>query len=493
MNEHRSFLSAVKWAFLGQWGDRAFSAIFTFVLAALLGPRDFGLVAIGLVYLAFMQMFLDQGLVAALIRKPDVEPEHCDAVFWMNLGLSLILAAITIAIGGWWGRINHAPELGQLLSVMSLSIPLEGLSIVQSALMRRSLDFKSLSIRSNVSVFVGGAAGIGMAFSGFGAWSLVGQQLARDISALILLWGLGSWRPRLGFSWPHLKELLGFSAHNFVAQLGIFADTQAAPLMLGALFGPVAVGLYRLADRLMASVVMLASSIQSVSLPEFSRLQDKPEELRKSALHCLRLAAMITVPALLPMAAMSRELLAVLGGQWVPAADALSILCGLGAAFVLCIFTGPLLQALGRPRQLAALEWSRTAVNIAFLGVAVLLLRHATVTQQITGIALARFIPTVFLVLPVFLGTLMYRCGISLHELRTSLSGIFLAGAVSFTSVFIFRQLMAPAHISPLALLLCEAIIAGATGPIPLFLVAPEFRGIVQRIGTFIARRSQVY
>jgi O-antigen/teichoic acid export membrane protein len=275
MSENRSFLSAVKWAYVGQWGDRAFSAIFTFVLAALLGPRDFGLVAIGLVYLTFMQMFLDQGLVAALIRKADLQPEHCDSVFWMNLLLSAVLVVFTIAVAGWWGRFNHAPELRMLLSVMSLSIPLEGLSIVQSALMRRSMDFKSLSIRSNVSVLIGGAAGIGMAVSGFGPWALVGQQLCRDTSALVLLWRLGSWRPGLRFSWMHLKELLGFSTNNFVAQLGTFADAQAGPVVLGALFGPVAVGLYRLADRLMASVIMLASSIQTVSLPEFSRVQDR--------------------------------------------------------------------------------------------------------------------------------------------------------------------------------------------------------------------------
>ncbi|MGO9545650.1 MAG: lipopolysaccharide biosynthesis protein [Rhodomicrobium sp.] len=492
MSEHRSFLSAVKWAFVGQWGDRAFSAIFTFVLAALLGPADFGLVAIGLVYLAFMQMFLDQGLVAALIRKADVQQDHCDAVFWMNLVLSLVLVVITIAMSGWWGRVNHAPQLGQLLSVMSLSIPLEGLSIVQSALLRRSLDFKSLSIRSNVSVLIGGAAGIGMAFSGFGAWSLVGQQLFRDISALVLLWRLGSWRPRLRFSWAHLRELLGFSTHNFVAQLGIFADAQAAPILLGALFGPVAVGLYRLADRLVASVVMLASSVQAVSLPEFSRVQEKPGELRRSALFCIRLGAMVTVPVLMAMAAMSRELLAVLGTQWVPASDALSILCGLGTAFVLCIFTGPLLQALGRPRQLAALEWSRTAVNIAFLGVAALLLKNATVTEQVTGIALARFVPAVFLVLPAFVGMLMYRSGISLQDIRSSLSGIFLAGLASFASVLVFRQLAAPAHLSSLALLACEAVIGGTTGLVPLFLSAPEFRGFVQRIGVLIARSGNV-
>lgn len=487
MSENRSFLSAVKWAYVGQWGDRAFSAIFTFVLAALLGPRDFGLVAIGLVYLTFMQMLLDQGLVAALIRKPDLEPEHCDSVFWMNLLLSVVLVVFTITAGGLWGNINHAPELGALLSVMSLSIPLEGLSIVQSALLRRSMDFKSLSIRSNVSVLIGGAAGIGMAIGGLGPWALVGQQLCRDTSALVLLWKLGSWRPSLRFSWMHLKELLGFSMNNFVAQLGTFVDAQAGPVLLGALFGPVAVGLYRLADRLMASVIMLASSIQTVSLPEFSRVQDKPDVLRSSALSCLRLAALVTVPALIAMAAVSHELLAILGAQWIPAANALVILCALGTISVLSIFTGPLLQALGRPRRLAALEWSRTAVDIVFLGFAAWLLKTGTVNEQVTGIAWARFLPTVFLVSPVFIGVLLYFCKISIQELTASLASSFFASAAIFASIFCFQLSGAAAGLPPFTLLLIEAWIGGTSGFVILLFFDRDFRTLVRRIGLLAA------
>src|ERR1700747_3255436 len=123
MKPKRSFLNAVKWAYSANWGDRAFSALFTFILAAILGPRDFGLVSIGLIYLSFMQMFLDQGLVAALIQRPELKRQHCDSVFWINLFLSLLLVGLTVLLSGWWARINHAPDLAQLLSVMSLSIP----------------------------------------------------------------------------------------------------------------------------------------------------------------------------------------------------------------------------------------------------------------------------------------------------------------------------------------------------------------------------------
>src|SRR5258708_443934 len=269
MKPQRSFLNAVKWAYTANWGERAFSALFTFILATILGPRDFGIVSIALIYIMFLQIFLDQGFVAALIQKKDLDQKHLDAVFWMDLVLSLFLVALSVLLRRRWAAANHAPELALLISVLSLSIPIEGLAVVQGALLKREMDFKSLSIRSNASVLIGGVVGIAMAFAGFRVWALVGQQIVRDLSALVLLWRFSHWRPRVQFSLKHLKKLMNFSVPNFYAQTAIFADMQAGSVLLGLLFGPVAVGLYRLADRFMSSVVAMATtSIQTLSLPE---------------------------------------------------------------------------------------------------------------------------------------------------------------------------------------------------------------------------------
>ena len=151
MKRSGSFANAIKWAYMGNVGDRAISGLITVLLAGLLGPRDFGIVGIALIYVNFMQMFLDQGLAAALIQKKEVQQEHCDAVFWANLLMSCAFVALTVLISGWWARINHAPDLARVLSVLSICIPIEGLSIVQAAIVRREMDFKMLTIRSNIS------------------------------------------------------------------------------------------------------------------------------------------------------------------------------------------------------------------------------------------------------------------------------------------------------------------------------------------------------
>jgi O-antigen/teichoic acid export membrane protein len=483
MATQRSFSNAVKWAYTANWGEKAFSAIFTFILAALLGPQTFGTVSIGLVYVGFLQMLLDQGLVSALVQRKDLEHEHLDVVFWTDLSLSGFLVLVSALLGRWWATVNHAPEAAAIIPALSLCIVIEGLSLVQKALLIRNMDFKSLSIRSNASVLVSGAIGVGMAYMGFGIWALVAQQLVRDLLAVILLWRLSPWRPRLSFSRGHLSDLMGFSISNFIAQLAGFADTQIGPVLLGLLFGPMAVGLYRLADRFMNCVVVMAtSSIQSVALPEFSRLQDRPQELRRSALSCIRMSATITLPLLAGMAVVSRPLMETIGPKWIPAADALKILCILGMSIIFAYFTGPLMQALAKTREIAALEWARTIVGMGALVAAGLLVRNASVGGQIMGIALARCICGACLVTPVFAWILMRLCTISLREFARCVAPSILASLSVAGSVILAGYSTLLANARPIGLLISYTAVGGVVGSVVLVALDRGLRHSISRM-----------
>jgi O-antigen/teichoic acid export membrane protein len=484
----RSFSHAVKWSYAATWGEKAFGAFFTFFLAALLGPKDFGVVSIAVVYILFLQMLLDQGLATALIQKKDLDSKHLDAVFWADMSLSLVLVGASILLSRWWAAVNHAPQAAALISVLSLCIPIEGLAIVQKSLLSREMDFKSLSVRSNVSVLIGGVVGVGMAYAGWGIWALVGQQIAKDLAALILLWRLSPWRPQLAFSWKHLKDLMSFSVSNFAGQLGIFADSYASSIVLGLFFGPVAVGLYRLADRVMNTVLAAAtSSIQAVSLPEFSRFQDQPVELRKSVLTCVRLSSTVTLPALAGMAAVSTPLMATVGAQWSPAAGVLQVLCVLGMFFVFAYFTGPLLQALAKVKLAAALVWARTLAGTALLLLAGFMARGRPVSSQIMEIALARFVIGALLVTPVFLYLLMRLAGIAFRDLLSSVAPSLLASAGVVLSVFLLHSLGWLATAKPAATLAAEVLVGGMTGVPILLLLDVQLRGAIAR---FIKRRT---
>jgi O-antigen/teichoic acid export membrane protein len=497
MKKQDSFLHSLKWAYTGNWGEKIFSGLFSVIVAGLLGPKDFGTAAIALIYIGFLQLFLDQGLAAALIQRKNLEQEHLDAVFWMDLGLSVFLVGLSILFSRSWAAINHAPQAAVIIPVYSLCIVFEALSIVQTALLRREMDFKSLSIRTNLSVLLSGGIGISMAFAGFGVWALVAQQLSKDAIALGLLWKLSKWHPRFEFSWKHLKELMNFSVPNFGAQLGVFADGQAGSVVLGLFFGPVAVGLYRIAERVTNSIVTMAmASIQAVALPQFSRLQDSPKELGKSVLNCIRLSAIVTLPALAGLAAVSRPLMATIGTPWVPAADALKILSILGMVIVFAFFTGPLLQALGKTRQIAGLEWARAGVNVLVLTIAGLLARNASSDWQVRAIASGRLVAAVFLVVPAFVFILLKHCRISVMDFAEAIAPSAFAALGVFGSVAIFHYSFLSQWLvngRPFVLLIAEVVIGGLTGLIILFRLENELaRSVVEMLRRFFRQAGRL-
>jgi O-antigen/teichoic acid export membrane protein len=480
MTTERKFQQALKWAYTMNWGEKGFSALFAFVLAAILGPRDFGTVAMAMVYISFIQMFLDQGLLVALIQRKDLQREHLDAVFWMDLVASVLLVAVTVALSKWWAAINHLPELALVITALSIMVPIEGLSLVQRAVLQREMDFKSLSVRSNISVLIGGTVGLAMAFKGLGVWALVGQRISQDLSALALLWSLSHWRPRWQFSLKHLKDLLGFSTASFAAKLAVFGNLQSDAFLMGIFFGPVAVGLYRLADRLMNLVLDGATnSLQIVSLSQFSKVQDKPSELRQSALSCIRISATLTLPALAGLAVVSNPLMAAIGPQWAPTADVLKILCGLGMALVFLNFTGPLVTALSRPRFMAVLEWVRTATGIATLMVVSLLLRDATVRGQIVGVAVLRLVVGGMIFTPIFLFVLMRFCRIALKDLVAVVTPPACAAAATAAVLMALSLSGLLGGFKPIVLLTAETTVGGLVAGAVLLALDRQLRAFV--------------
>jgi O-antigen/teichoic acid export membrane protein len=402
MAHERSFKNAVKWSYITQGSEQGLNALLTFVFAAILGPKDFGLVAMAMAYILFAKMLLEQGLVPALVQRKDLQQDHLDSVFYFNLAISLGLVAVSVGLSKWWAAMNHLPLLAPVISVLSLAIPIEGLTIVQRAVLSRDMDFKSFSIRSVVAIGVGGVVGLIMAFTHFGVWSLVGKQLTTDFVGLLALWKLGDWRPGTSFSIKALKQLVHFSAGAFAGNAGLFLYAQADALVIGLFFGPVPVGLYRLAARLTNMIVTVAtSSLQNASFPQFCRVQDKPAELRQSVLSCLRFAATITIPTLAGLAVVSRLVLAAVGPQWVDANTALKICCLVAMVMPIAYFGGPLLQAKGKPHFVALIVWIQAALTVGSLVIAGRILEHSAVRFQVTGIATAHFITAALIPLPV--------------------------------------------------------------------------------------------
>jgi polysaccharide transporter, PST family len=163
------FRQSLKWAFVGNWDERAIGTVFTFLLAALLGPHAFGLVAMALIYIAFLQPFLEQGISTAVIQREQLDRDHLDSAFWLNLVWCAAPTTASFLAAGWWASVNNAPELVRLAEVLSLLLLIDGLAIVQIALLEREMRFKTLAVQASVSWFAGGAVGLVLALTGASA------------------------------------------------------------------------------------------------------------------------------------------------------------------------------------------------------------------------------------------------------------------------------------------------------------------------------------
>ncbi len=417
------------------WGPNVIATLLTFVLAAYLGKEKYGLVGIALLYISFARIFLEGGLGAAIVQRKDLDPEHLDAVFWITLTFSFALTLLTWAASPFLAEFYQLPELQRVLNYEAFILPLQGLTVVQESLLEKKLDFKSLAIRSNVSTLIGGLVGLAVAVTGFGVWALVWEDLVAAVVRVVLLWRLGTWRPRMRFSLPHIKELAGFSLYVMIAQIGTFVQRRSDAMLVGAFFGAAAVGIYQMADRLINLVIeMMTRPVILVVLPHFSRMQDNLVELRKSVINCLKTSAMLTIPLLAILAGCADLIcnsLSALKNDWTPAIHVIQILSIVGALRALTLLTGPLMQSVNRPRAFMIMSWSLAGMNSISFCIAGFWLRgHADITVQAMGVAGLRALVFGLIYTPISMIIVMQICEMKAMELIRAVTPAMLASFI---------------------------------------------------------------
>ena len=395
------------------------------------------------------------------------------------MAAGVFLTASSVSLAGWWAAVNSTPELQNVILVMTLIIPLHALIVVQEALLYRDMDFRGLTLRTTSAALGGGAVGLAMALNGFGVWALVAQHLVKSLIDVIVLWRLSKWRPALSFSWRHAKELLGFSMGSALAGFGGFVNDQADSLLIGIFFGPAAVGLYRLAARLVDVVTELTGrALAAVSLPELSRLQADPTRFIERFKMIATSSALVAIPICGVLAGSSDTVMALLGDKWVPAADVLKVLCVIGAVRALTNLVGPVLSAVGKPHVLAAISWISAATVAASLVLAGVLLGDASLSDQVVGIATVRV--AMFATVALFLTTwsLLRYTPVDLRLLGRAYGPATLAGLIGFVS----SSLLARVSLSGVGVFFDLLFVAGLSALVVfvvLLRLEPLFRSLL--------------
>jgi PST family polysaccharide transporter len=323
-----SLLSGLRWTLAGQGGAQILRALVSLVLASMLGPKAFGLMAIALAVIAFADMLIDLGSGQALIQIKDLSRGLLDTVFTLNLAIGVILAGVLALSAPYAAKLYSDPELAPVLQTISMAFPISSAGVVHRAMLVRRMQLDRLAMIQMLSVLVTGATSIGLAWLGLGVWALVYGTLAGLLASTLALWQATRLSTRFYFSRAELRSISGFSRDLTFSNLLSYLVGQADKLVLGSALGSVALGCYSLSERLVQRPVqMIGTAVDGAVFSRFSEWQDRDESLRHGFLRAATGIALVVWPAVAGLAVLSPDLVVWLrSAEWAPVSRVLVLL-----------------------------------------------------------------------------------------------------------------------------------------------------------------------
>ena len=321
-------LIALIWDFLGRVLTQASSFIVTILLARMLSPSDFGVIAIVMVVVGITQIFADVGLSTALIQRKKLLEIHYSSVFLLNLCFALVLASLLFLAANSIAQFYQIGSLVPLLQVVSVLFILNGLSTVQYTKLKRELNYKLLSKIEFSSSFASGISGVICAVYGFGVWSLVVQIILQSTFKAALLWYFSGWRPKLGFSLKALKQLWKFGFRMFLVAMLNAITERIDYLVIGKLFNSAELGFFQRAKSVNLLVVQYSSaSLMSVLFPVFSKIQNDTVRLKSLVLKVTNLLSLLVFLLIGGLYINAEPLIILLyGSKWAASVPLLEVL-----------------------------------------------------------------------------------------------------------------------------------------------------------------------
>ncbi len=300
----------------------------TVVLARLLTPADFGLIAMVTAITGFATIFADLGLSMATVQKAKINHDQVSTLFWINVALGLLLAVIIVALAPAIAWFYGDARLTAVTAALGIVYVFSGLTVQHQAMLRRHMRFFSLYVIQITSLAIGVVAAVLAALLGASYWALVIQGVLASLTLAVGVWIASRWvpgRPKRGIG---NRRMLSFGGNIAGSSIVRYISEHADKILIGKFVGSSALGLYSKAyGLLMLPTNQLQTPLFSVGLPGLCRLQDNPERLRNYYLKMLQLLAFFIVPMALFLGGVAYEvIMLVLGPQWEPAVSVYRIL-----------------------------------------------------------------------------------------------------------------------------------------------------------------------
>ncbi|AEE16173.1 lipopolysaccharide biosynthesis protein [Treponema brennaborense] len=387
-------ISSLIWKFLERGGVQGVQFILSIVLARLVTPSDYGVIALLLVFVQIANVFIQSGFNTALIQKKDSDDVDFSSILYLSLFISAVLYLLLFFISPIIAEFYNQPVLKPLLRVISITLFFGAVNSVQSAYISKTMQFKRFFFSSMGAVIGSGILGIILAYFGFGVWALVFQQLSSVFLTCVILWFTVKWRPKLLFSFERVKQLFGFGWKLLCSALLDTVFRNIYNLVIGRLYSSSQLGVFNRGQQFPQVIASnLDGSIQSVMLPTLSANNDNVQEVKRITRRSISTSAYILMPCMFGLAAVAEPLVKLLlTDKWLPCVPFLQLACISYALYPIHTANLTGINALGRSDIFLKLEIIKKIVTVINLVITIPLGIYAMAVGQVVSGFISTFI-----------------------------------------------------------------------------------------------------
>lgn len=366
-------LSGVKWNAIGRFSTQGVSFVISILLARILSPSDYGVIGMIGIFMAIAQTFIDSGFGSALIRKKDCTDLDYSTAFYFNIIVGVVCYLILFFAAPLIAAFFKTPILRDIVRVLSINLFLGSLTIVQGAKLTAAVDFKSQAKIGLAATVVSGCVGLGMAYSGYGVWSLVFQSVSSSVVRTLLLWIVTKWRPLRTFSKQSFKYLFGFGSKILSASLLHTIYSNLTTILIGKFYTPKDLGYYSRGESLaQLPSTNITGILSSVTFPILSKIQDDDDRLIQVYRKYIRITSMVIFFGMSLMAALAEPLIITLfTDKWQNSIIYLQIFCITYMFDHICSLNLNILYVKGRSDLVLRLEVIKKTISISMIVAAI--------------------------------------------------------------------------------------------------------------------------
>jgi teichuronic acid exporter len=350
MSLKKQALSGVFWSSMQLFGNRFIGFGVSMVLARLLLPSEFGLMAMLSIFIGLGSALINSGLTQSIIRTENLDDEDFSTVFFFNLGGSIVIYSIIYIVAPYIADFYNQELLTSIVRVYCIVFIINAFSAIQITRLTKMMDFKTQLKVSLPSLIIGGSVGITMAYNDYGVWSLVWSNIIQTIAGTLQLWFWSQWRPSWVFNRKKFNYHFNYGVKLMLSGILNLIFTNAYTIIIGKFFAPAQVGFYNRAQTLqMLPVKSVISIVTKVSFPLFSSIQNDDVRLKSIYKRIMQMVVFLVTPTLILMAVLGEPLFRLLYTEkWLSAVPYFQILCVTGILYPINSYNLQILNVKGR-------------------------------------------------------------------------------------------------------------------------------------------------